>query len=106
MGRILNFRFDLNIAEEEEVVYQSKGNKKMEKLIDRFVSGDKNRFSIKAAYILRDTIKAIGTDKIKPTTFGIFYDDLEKPKTGGTGQIMIICEKHNIPITDQKDRFN
>jgi len=56
--------------------------------------------------ILRDTIKAIGTDKIRPTTFGIFYDDLEKPKTGGTGHIMIICEKHNIPITDQKDRFN
>jgi hypothetical protein len=97
---------DLNIAEEEEVVYQSKGNKKMEKLIDQFVSGDKNRFSIKAAYILRDTIKAIGTDKIKPTTFGIFYDDLEKPKTGGTGHTMIICEQNNIPIIDQRIWFN
>jgi hypothetical protein len=94
------------MSEEEEVVYQSKGNKKMEKLIDQFVSGDKNRFSIKAAYILRDTIKAIGTDKIKPTTFGIFYDDLEKPKTGGTGHTMIICEQNNIPIIDQRIWFN
>jgi len=53
-----------------------------------------------------NTIKAIGTDKIKPTNLGIFIDDLENPKTVGTGQFMIICEKHNIPITDQKDRFN
>jgi len=53
--------------------------------------------------ILRDTIKAIGTDKIRPTTFGIFYDDLEKPKTGGTGHTMIICEQNNIPIIDQKN---
>jgi len=37
---------------------------------------------------------------------GIFIDDLENPKTVGTGQFMIICEKHNIPINDQKDWFN
>lgn len=84
------------------MVYQSKGNKKIEKFIDQFVSGDKNRFSIKAAYILRETIKSIGTDNIKPTTFGIFHDDLEKPKTGETGHTMIIFEQNNIPIIDQK----
>ncbi len=90
----------INIISEPEVVYQSKSNKKTEKLIDQFVSGDKNRYTIKAAYIIRDTIKAIGTIEIKPATFGIFYDDLENPKTGGTGHTMNVCEKNNIPIID------
>ncbi len=97
---------DINIATEPEVVYQSKGNKKTEKLIDKFVSGDKNSYTVKAAYIIRDTVKAIGTAQIKPATFGIFYDDLEHPKTGGTGHTMKVCEQNNIPIIDQKIWFN
>jgi hypothetical protein len=96
---------EINIAAEPEVVYQSKSNKKMEKLIDKFVSGDKNRYTIKAAYIIRDTVKAIGTNDIKPATFGIFYDDLNNPITGGTGHTMNVCEQNNIPVIDQKIWF-
>lgn len=96
---------DIHIAAEPEVVYQSKSNKKTEKLIDRYVSGDKNRYTIKAAYIIRDTIKAIGTDEIKPATFGIFYDDVDAPMSGGTGHTMNVCEQNNIPIIDQKIWF-
>jgi hypothetical protein len=96
---------DINIAADPEVVYQSKSNKKTEKLIDKFVSGDKNRYTIKAAYIIRDTIKAIGTDTIKPATFGIFYDDLDNPKSGGTGHTMNVCEQNNIPLIDQNIWF-
>jgi hypothetical protein len=95
----------INLAAEPEVVYHSKSNKKTEKLIDKFISGDKNRYTIKAAYIIRDTIKAIGTDEINPATFGIFYDDLDKPKEGGTGHTMKVCEQNNIPIIDQKTWF-
>lgn len=95
----------LNIAEEADVIYHSRQNKKTEKLIDQYVSGDVNRFSIKAAYILRDTIKAIGTDDIKPATFGIFYDDLENPKAGGTGHTMNVCEMNNIPVINQTEWF-
>jgi hypothetical protein len=50
---------------------------------------------------LRDTIKAIGTVEIKPATFSIFYDDLEKPRTGGTGHTMNVCTQNNIPVIDQ-----
>lgn len=95
----------INIAAESEVVYQSKSNKKSERLIDQFVSGYRNRNAIKAAYIIRDTVKAIGTEEIKPATFGIFYDDLNKPMTGGTGHTMKICKQNNIPIIDQKTWF-
>lgn len=96
---------DLDIAAEPEIVYQSKSNKKMEKLIDQFVAGDKNRHTIKAAYIIRDTLKAIGTNDIKPATFAIFYDDLENPKTGGTGHTINVCEQNNIPVIDQRTWF-
>ena len=40
--------------------------------------------SIKGAYIIRDTIKALGTNEIKPATFGIFYDALDNLKASGT----------------------
>ena len=96
---------EINIVADTEVVYQSKSNKKTEKLIDRYISGSRDRYSIKAAYIIRDTIKAIGTKEIKPATFGIFYDDLDKPKEGGTGHTMKVCEQNNIPIIDQKIWF-
>lgn len=96
---------EIDVAEEEEVVYQSKNNKKTKSLIDKYVSGERNRYAIKAAYIIRDTIKAFGTNEIKPATFGIFYDDLIKPKEGGTGHTMNICEQNNIPIIDQRIWF-
>jgi len=96
---------DVLIAAEPEVVYQSKSHKKTKKLIDQFVSGDKNRLTIKAAYIIRDTIKAIGTSEIKPASFGIFYDDLKNPMAGGTGHTMNVCEQNNIPIIDQRVWF-
>ena len=97
---------DIKIASDREVVMQSKNNKKTEKLIDKFVAGDKNKFTIKAAYIIRDTIKAIGTNEILPASFGIFYDDLENPMTGGTGHTMNVCKQNNIPLIDQKVWFN
>jgi hypothetical protein len=97
---------NIDMAAESEVAYQSKSNKKTQHLIDPYISGVKNRHSIKAAYIIRDTVKAIGTSQIKPATFGIFYDDLGNPKSGGTGHTMNVCEQNNIPIINQATWFN
>lgn len=96
----------IDLREEPEVVSQSKTNKKTEGLVKQYVSGDKNQYSIKAAYIIRDTIKAIGTNEIKPATFGIFYDDLQEPMSGGTGHTMRVCLQNNIPIVNQLEWFN
>ena len=63
-------------------------------------------FELKAAYIIRDTIKAIGTNEIKPATIAIFYDDLKNPGKGGTGHTMSVCKLNNIPTIDQKLWFN
>jgi hypothetical protein len=95
----------IDIAKEENVIYQSKNNKKTKGLIDSYIAGEVNKNTIKAAYILRDTVKVIGTSTIKPAHLGIFYDDLNNPKTGGTGHTMNICQLNQIPLIDQRTWF-
>ena len=96
----------INMANDEDVIYQSKNNKKTKRLIDQYIAGDVNKNTIKAAYIIRDTVKVIGTSTIKPANFGIFYDDLKAPQTGGTGHTMNICKLNQIPLIDQRTWFN
>jgi hypothetical protein len=93
---------EINLLQESEVVYQSKTNKKTGKFIDEFVAGKKNHLTMKAAYIIRDTIKVTGTSTIKPANFALFYDDLKNPKSGGTGHTMTICEMNNVDFVDQR----
>jgi hypothetical protein len=47
--------------------------------------------TIKASYIIRDTIKVIGTLEVKSTSYSIYYEDLSNPKSVITGN------KINIP---------
>lgn len=94
----------IDLVEEPEVVYESRTHKKTQKLVDKYVAGESNRFVIKAAYILRDTIKVLGTNSgVPPVNFALFYDDPENPRTGGTGHTMNVCERNNIPMLTQKD---
>jgi hypothetical protein len=93
---------DISLASEPRIIYQSKANKKTEKLIDKYVGGARDQFALKAAYIIRDTVKVIGTKTIPPASFAFFYDDLKNPKTGGTGHTMDICEKNLVPYFTQK----
>lgn len=96
----------LNYTADSELVQQSKSNRKMERMIEQFVEGDVNRYSIKAAYILRDTAKVIGAENINPAAMGIFYDDLTNPRDGGTGHTMNICIMNDIPYIDQSTWFD
>ncbi len=70
------------------------------------IGGTKNRLTVKAAYLLRDTVKALGTQEIQPATAGIFYDDLTKPESGGTGQTMKVCKRNGIPVFNQNTWFD
>lgn len=96
---------EIDLVSEENILNLSKLNKKTEKLVDKYASGERDRFTIKAAYIIRDTIKATGIGNIKSAKFGIFYDDLENPNSGGTGHTMNICIQKNIPLINQKVWF-
>lgn len=96
---------DIDLAKEPAVVYGSKQNRKTDKLVDRYISGERNRYSVKAAYIIRDTVKAIGAADILPAGAGIFYDDPGNPMSGGTGHTMRVCLENNIPVFDQSIWF-
>jgi hypothetical protein len=93
---------DINLAAEPEVTYHTKSNRKNQKLIADFVDGINNPVTIKAAYLLRDTVKVIGTQSgIPKATFAIFYDDLKNPRTGGTGHTIMVCQNAGVPFVDQ-----
>ena len=97
----------IDLANEPEVVYQWKSNKKTKSLIDKYVGGAKDRFAIKAAYIIRDTVKVTGTNSgISPINSAFFYDDEQNPKVGGAGHTMEVCEINKVPYLTQIDWAN
>lgn len=97
---------EINLTEEPEIIYHSKRHKKTQNLVEKYVAGNRDQFAKKAAYIIRDTVKVLGTQQIKPASFGIFYDDLSKPMDGGTGHTMRVCIENNIPQINQTTWFN
>lgn len=92
----------IDLTNEPEIAVLSKTNKKTERLINDFINGTRNRYTIKAAYIIRDTVKVTGAAGVNPASFAIFYDDLENPETGGTGHTMNICRIKDIGLADQR----
>jgi len=96
---------ELDLTPDSPVVVQSKRNKKVAKLIDLYLREGKNRLTVKAVYLLRDTLKVIGAAGVTPAVFGIFYDDLNHPRIGGTGHTMRICRSMGVPVIDQRTWF-
>jgi len=73
------------------------------KMIDLYLSGVRNNFTMKTPYLLRDTLKVLGMEPIiSKADFGIFYDDLENPLTGGTGYTIKVCRKNNVQVVTQE----
>jgi hypothetical protein len=93
----------LTLASEPEVTYETKSANRNKKLVDDFVDGISNSVTIKAAYLLRDTVKVIGTRSgIPKATFALFYDDLKNPGKGGTGHTMTVCRNNQVPFVNQE----
>lgn len=100
---ILKYSLDeMDMTNEPTLVYESKIGSKNDKLVDLFAKGDRNRNTIKASYLIRDTAKVIGSSTFQKSKIALFYDDLENPKQGGTGQTMQVCEKNGIEFLDQR----
>ncbi|MBM3165263.1 MAG: hypothetical protein FJZ80_07370 [Bacteroidetes bacterium] len=93
---------DIPLLEEPALIYETKKNKKMANLVDRYAQGNRDPYAMKAAYILRDTVKVMGSKNLRPIRAGIFYDDLNHPNQGGTGHTMNVCKNQKIPIFTQE----
>ena len=52
-----------------------------------------------ARYLVRDTLKVIGNRDLGmlPATVGLFYVDLAKPRDGGTGHTINVCDMMGVP---------
>lgn len=91
----------IDLASEPELVYGSKIGNRNDKLIDSYTQGIRNRNTLKAAYLIRDTVKVIGTSTLPKADVALFYDHLSNPKQGGTGHTMIVCEQQQTPYFTQ-----
>jgi hypothetical protein len=95
---------DINLSREPQILYESKRNKQQKGLVESYEKGVDPKNSVKGAYIVRDTVKVTGAPSqgISPAHFGIFYDDLRNPKSGGTGHTMVVCDNQVVPYVNQK----
>jgi hypothetical protein len=92
----------VDLLQEPELVYATRGNPSMARLVDGYVSGKRGMPYLKASYLLRDTVKVLGARGIAPASFAIFYDDLAAPGRGGTGHTMRVCRSYGVPQADQR----
>jgi hypothetical protein len=92
----------VNIVAEPDVVGYSLRNQSSKSGVKSYVQGNRDRYAMKGAYIIRDTVMVIGANGIPKANFALFYDDLENPMTGGTGHTMDVCGAAGIPSIDQK----
>jgi hypothetical protein len=62
-----------------------------------------SRHTAKLSYLLRDTLKVIGSKSLRlaPATCGIFYVNESKPLSGGTGHTIRVCRNNRLPVIDQ-----
>jgi hypothetical protein len=93
---------EIDVLKEPKLIALSKQNTKTSELVDKYCSGMINRITLKAALMMRDTLKVLGTSIIPKATFGIFYDDLLNAMQGGTGHTIKMCKELGVPYCDQK----
>jgi hypothetical protein len=91
----------ISLLKEPELVYQSAKNQQMKSQVERYANGVRDKGSMMAAYIIRDTAKIIGTSEIGKATVALFYEDLKNPLKGGTGHTIKTCKENNVPFFNQ-----
>lgn len=75
----------------------------LEGLIRLYLDRGRNNVTVKAMYLLRDTLKVIGAPSLNlpPADFGFFFVNPEKPLSGGTGHTIRVCQEMKVPLFTQ-----
>lgn len=98
---------EIDLLKEPELIYNTKRvNAKNSSLIDKYTSGDRDRFAIKAAYLLRDSLMVLGNKNLPKASVVVYFDDLSTPLSGGTGHTVILAKNNGIPCIDQTNWLN
>ncbi len=104
--KIINIE-DYQLDLRDKLVKETMKNRQNKDMFYTYIGGERNRMSIKAAYLLRDTLKILGfPPSVKGASFALFYDDLRKPEIGGTGHTINICRNNFVPFINQQIWFH
>jgi hypothetical protein len=65
----------------------------------------KSAAASKATYLLRDTLKVVGSTALglAPSDLGIFFVNADRPAGGGTGHTIKVCQLHGVPVATQTE---
>ena len=105
--------FSLSSISADELHYltevSSNANKLLRRLFDYNFQNPSltNKSTIRAKYLLRDTVKVIGSRGLglAPATFALLYVNENAPFVGGTGHTLQVCLKRQTPVITQQDFF-
>jgi hypothetical protein len=77
----------LNLASEPSIVAAARTHPGTRHNVDNYLRGDRDRFSVKVPYILRDAWMILGSTTVPLPRVDavIYYDDIKQPLSGGTG---------------------
>jgi len=97
---------DLNQEETAAVVERTlAASPDLESLIRLFFDRGRTNVTVKAMYLLRDTMKVLGGTSLslRPADFGFFFLNPEKPLSGGTGHTVRVCQQMKVPVYTQDE---
>ncbi|WP_269522398.1 hypothetical protein [Coraliomargarita parva] len=103
--RIAEARYDspetLSAVDEEAAAYKtSAASPKIKGLVAK--RKNKGPLAAKAAYLIRDTMKATGHSESFPKPIcALFYVDKTDPMAGGTGHTIRVCQQEGVPVAFQ-----
>lgn len=77
-------------------------------LIEFYQQNKKGKLFFKTQYLLRDTLKVIGSETLQMSraSVGCFYVNSNKASGGGTGHTIRVCRLLQVPVIEQKNWLN
>ncbi len=93
----------LNLASEYNLVAAARTHPTTRHHVDNYLRGDRDRFTMKIAYIFRDVWMILGSNKpeLPRVDAVIYYDDLNDPLSGGTGFTVKLAKSKFVPTFNQ-----
>lgn len=103
--------FSLSSISVDELQYLSEVSINASKILRRLFEYNflnphlNNKINIYAKYLLRDTLKVIGSRdlNLQPANFALLYVNENNPQKGGTGHTLKVCLNANVPVVTQHD---
>ena len=91
------------VEEERAAYHTAQASPEYESLLAK--RGSIPKLRAKSLYLLRDTLKVVGSESasLETATIGIFYVNPADPMKGGTGHTIRVCRELGVPVAFQDE---